>query len=69
MSWLRWWGNTTAGVLLVAPAFVAANPNSLLPVKERPLEALVWLLGLVACCVLIVLGPGEYAGRWSRWLR
>jgi PAS domain S-box-containing protein len=61
VSWMRWWGNTTAGVLLVAPACVAANPNSLSPLKERPLEVLVWLLGLIACCALIVLGPGTYA--------
>ena len=61
VTWLRWWGNNTAGVLLVAPAFVAANANSLQPVKERPLEVLLWLLGLVACCVFIVLGPGAYA--------
>ncbi|MGA2398633.1 MAG: histidine kinase [Steroidobacteraceae bacterium] len=61
VTWMRWWGNNTAGVLLVAPAFVAANAKSLLPVKERPLEVLVWLLGLVACCALIVLGPGAYA--------
>ena len=38
VSWLRWWGNTTTGVLLVAPAFVAASPDSLLPLKERPFE-------------------------------
>jgi len=61
VSWMRWWGNTTAGVLLVAPAFVAANPDSLRPLKERPLEVLIWILGLVACCALIVLGPGAYA--------
>jgi PAS domain S-box-containing protein len=61
VSWMRWWGNTTAGVLLVAPAFAAANPNSFLPLKERPFEVLAWILGLVACCVLIVLGPAEYS--------
>jgi PAS domain S-box-containing protein len=61
VSWLRWWGNTTTGVLLVAPAFVAANPDSFLPLKERPFELLGWILGLIACCALIVLGPAEYS--------
>jgi PAS domain S-box-containing protein len=61
VSWLRWWGNTTAGVLLVAPACVAANPKSFLPLKERPHEVLAWVLGLIACCALIVLGPGAYS--------
>jgi PAS domain S-box-containing protein len=60
-SWLRWWGNTTTGVLLVAPAFVAVTPSSFLPLKERPFEVLVWMVGLLACCALIVLGPAEYS--------
>ena len=53
VSWLRWWGNTTTGVLLVAPAFVAASPDSLLPLKERPFEVLVWIPKLTA-------GPREH---------
>jgi PAS domain S-box-containing protein len=61
VSWLRWWGNTTAGVLLVAPACVAASPKSFLPLKERPHEVLLWILGLIACCALIILGPGAYS--------
>ena len=61
VSLVRWWGNTTTGVLLVAPAFVAANPNSFLPLKERLYEVLVWILGLIACCALIILGPAEYS--------
>jgi PAS domain S-box-containing protein len=61
VGWVRWWGNTTTGVLLVAPAFAAANPNSFLPLKERPFEVLAWILGLIACCALIVSGPAEYS--------
>jgi len=61
VSLMRWWGNTTTGVLLVAPAFVAANPNSFLPLGERPGQVLAWILGVLACCALIVLGPGEYS--------
>lgn len=61
VSWVRWWGNTTAGVLLVAPGFVAANRNSFSLLKERLLEVLLWLLSLIACGALIILGPGDYA--------
>jgi PAS domain S-box-containing protein len=61
VSWVRWWGNTTAGVLLVAPGFAAANPDSFLSLRERPLEVVVWLIAVIACCALIVLGPGEWA--------
>ena len=60
-SLIRWWGNTTTGVLLVAPAFAAATSNSFLPLRERPSEVLLWSLGLVACCAIIVLGPAEYS--------
>ena len=61
VSWVRWWGNTTAGVLLVAPGFAAVNSNSFVSLRERPLEVLVWVTGVIACCALIVLGPGEWA--------
>jgi PAS domain S-box-containing protein len=61
VDWMRWWGNTTTGVLLVAPAFVAASSTSFLALKERPFEVLVWILGLIVCCAVIVLGPGEYS--------
>ncbi len=61
VSLMRWWGNTTTGVLLVAPACVGASQSSFSLLKERPFEVLAWILGLIACCALIVLGPGEYA--------
>jgi PAS domain S-box-containing protein len=61
VSLIRWWGNTTTGVLLVAPPFIAANPGSFLPLKERPLEVLAWIVGLMACCALIIWGPAEYS--------
>ncbi len=61
MHWIRWWGNTTAGVLLIAPALMAASPKSLLPLKERGLEAVLWLIGLIGCCALVLFGPGEWA--------
>ena len=33
--WLRWWANTTVGVLLVAPGLIAANRQSLAPLTAR----------------------------------
>ncbi|MGD0492105.1 MAG: MASE1 domain-containing protein [Steroidobacteraceae bacterium] len=56
--WIRWWGNVAAGVLLVAPALVAANGSSLRPLTERRGESILWLLGLVICCVAIFIAPG-----------
>lgn len=61
LNWIRWWGNTTAGVLLVAPPLVAASRTSLAPLKERGVEVLVWLAGIIACCGAIFLGPREWA--------
>ena len=57
--WLRWWGNVSAGVLLVAPPLIAANSGSLKPLRERWVESIVWTLGVVLCCVAIFLAPGE----------
>jgi PAS domain S-box-containing protein len=58
VHWIRWWGNVSAGVLLVAPALIAANRSSLKPLAERWGESILWLLGVAACCVAIFLAPG-----------
>jgi PAS domain S-box-containing protein len=59
LRWIRWWGNVSAGVLLVAPALIAAVPTSLKPLADRWSESLAWLLGTAACCVAIFVLPGE----------
>jgi PAS domain S-box-containing protein len=50
VSWLRWWSNTTAGVLLVAPLLIAARAESLDRLRARPLTgfALVLIVAVVA---------------------
>jgi PAS domain S-box-containing protein len=55
IDWLRWWSNTTAGVLLVAPILVAVSRQSLAQVTEHKTEGLLWLLGVVICCGAILL--------------
>ena len=36
VDWLRWWSNTTTGVLLVAPLLIAARPESSERLRARP---------------------------------
>jgi PAS domain S-box-containing protein len=58
LHWSRWWANTTAGVLLVSPALLAVDRNSLASVRERRAEATLWVLGVLACCGAITILPG-----------
>lgn len=57
--WVRWWGNVTAGVLLVAPALIAATRSSLRPLAERRGEGLLWGLATAICGAAIFFAPGE----------
>jgi PAS domain S-box-containing protein len=57
--WVRWWANTTAGVLMITPPLVAARRQSLAPLGKRPGEGALWAAAVVACCVAIFLSPGE----------
>ena len=50
LRWIRWWSNTTAGVLLVGPILVAMSRSSLAQIQEHWIEGGVWLLGLAICC-------------------
>jgi PAS domain S-box-containing protein len=59
VRWVRWWGDVTAGVLLVAPALIAAVPYSLKPLADRWGESILWLAGIAICCVAIFTTPGE----------
>lgn len=59
LHWLRWWGNTTAGVLLVAPALIALSRESLQPLTGRRGELALWMVGVAACCALVLMGPGD----------
>jgi PAS domain S-box-containing protein len=50
LRWLRWWSNTTAGVLLVGPMLVAVSRQSLAQLAEHWAEGGLWLLAVAICC-------------------
>jgi PAS domain S-box-containing protein len=52
LRWVRWWGNTTAGVLLAGPMLVAVSRRSLAQFAEHWAEGGVWLLGVAICCTV-----------------
>ncbi len=59
MLWIRWWADVFAGVLLLAPALLAAVPTSLRPLADRPGQSVAWLLGIAICCLAILVLPGN----------
>ena len=50
LRWLRWWSNSTAGVLLVGPMLVALSRQRLAQLGEHWAAASLWLLGVAICC-------------------
>jgi PAS domain S-box-containing protein len=50
LRWIRWWSNTSAGVLLVGPMLVAVSRQSLARCAEHWSEASLWLLAVAICC-------------------
>lgn len=60
LRWVRWWSNTTAGVLLVGPMLVALSRRSLAQLARHWIEGGVWLAACGACCagVLSFAAPG-----------
>jgi PAS domain S-box-containing protein len=57
--WIRWWANTTAGVLLLAPGLVTVTRHSFKPLTDRSAEGAVWVLCLITCCAAVIVAPGE----------
>jgi PAS domain S-box-containing protein len=55
--WVRWWGNSTSGALLLGPLLVAYGRNSFDRFLKHWAEGAVWLLGLILCCAAILLSP------------
>ena len=55
VKWIRWWSNTTAGVLLVGPMIVAMSRESLAKIGGNRIAGGLWLLGVAACCAAIVV--------------
>jgi PAS domain S-box-containing protein len=54
-NWLRWWSNTTAGVIVLAPILIAASRGSLARFTEHRARASLWLLGILICCGAMLL--------------
>jgi PAS domain S-box-containing protein len=51
LRWIRWWSNTTVGVLMVGPILVALSRQSLASFAEHWVEGGLWLLAVALCCV------------------
>src|SRR3984885_723543 len=60
LRWIRWWSNSTAGVLLIGPMLVAASRKSLGQFAQHWAEGGVWLLAVALCCggALSLAAPG-----------
>ncbi len=55
INWIRWWINTTAGVILVGPILVALSRRSLAQFIGHWKSGALWMLG-VAICSYAILG-------------
>ena len=50
LRWIRWWSNSTAGLLLVGPILVAVSRKSLSQFARHWVEGGLWLLAVALCC-------------------
>ncbi len=55
VNWLRWWSNTTAGVIILAPILIAASRRSFTQLLEHRLAGAIWVLGVLICCAATML--------------
>jgi PAS domain S-box-containing protein len=63
LRWLRWWSNTTAGVLLVGPILVAASRQSLAEINKHRIEGAIWLIAVTICCAITLSFEADGVGR------
>ncbi len=63
LRWLRWWSNSTAGVLLVGPMLVALSRQRLAQLAEHWAEAGLWLMGVAICCACALSLSASGVGR------
>ncbi|HEX3913973.1 MAG TPA: MASE1 domain-containing protein [Steroidobacteraceae bacterium] len=56
--WVRWWGNSISGALLIGPLLLAYNARSFERFTAHWAEAGLWSIGLLVCCASIMLAPG-----------
>jgi PAS domain S-box-containing protein len=57
--WVRWWGNATAGALLLGPILMACKRKSFERFTAHWGEGGLWLFALLVCCASIMWAPGE----------
>ncbi len=58
-GWLRWWSNTTAGVLLVAPLLIALRRESLDRLRAQPVYAGAFVVAVLALGAVDLLWPSH----------
>jgi PAS domain S-box-containing protein len=60
LRWMRWWSNSTAGLLLVGPMLVAVSRQSLSQFVRHWVEGGLWLLAVALCvaATLWLAAPG-----------
>jgi PAS domain S-box-containing protein len=56
--WIRWWGNSVAGALLLGPIFVAYRRNSFDRIGKHWAGGGLWFVCLLICCAAILFAPG-----------
>jgi PAS domain S-box-containing protein len=56
VQWIRWWANSTLGVLLVSPIFMGDRRDYLLRFREQRKIAALWFGGILACCIGMLVG-------------
>jgi PAS domain S-box-containing protein len=60
ISFLRWWSNTTAGVLLVAPLLIALRREPLERLRAHPVYAGAFVVAALALGAVDLLWPAHY---------
>ncbi len=55
-TWLGWWSNVTAGVLLLTPPLIALNRRSFARLTASPAEGALWAALQLGLLVALVLG-------------
>ena len=63
LNWLRWWSNTTAGVLMLSPLLFGASAHSFSALREHWRAGALWGFALALCCVAIFLASDGQLAR------
>ena len=63
LRWIRWWSNSTAGVLLIGPTLVAVSRRSLGQFARHWVQGGLWLSGVALCCAAVLSFAAAGVGR------